>query len=74
MEGNILIRVVKESGILLQQGPQIKQVLPMEKELFDLVREKKIDKRILALFVKPPDVFFMSMQIFLHQAGGWQVC
>ena len=41
MEGNILIRVVKESGILLQQGPQIKQVLPMEKELFNLVRKKK---------------------------------
>ena len=41
MEGNILIRVVKESGILLQQGPQIKQVLAMEKELFNLVRKKK---------------------------------
>lgn len=39
-QGNILIRVVKESGILLLQGPQIKQVLPMEKELFNLVRKK----------------------------------
>ena len=57
MEGNILIRVVKESGILLQQGPQIKQVLAMEKELLNLGRKKKIDKRILALFVKPPDFF-----------------
>ena len=32
----------------------------MEKELFNLVRKKKTDKRILVLFVKPPDFFHES--------------